>query len=81
MHRAKGLELRAVAVIACDADLLPLKSVMDGIVDSADRASFSEQERNLLYVALTRPHEYLFVSLSGRPSNLLLFDTSKDASP
>lgn len=74
MHRAKGLEFKAVAVIGCDQDLLPMKSVLDGIADPADRTSFAEQERNLLYVALTRPREHLFVSHSGRPSDLLHFE-------
>ncbi|MEQ1948807.1 MAG: 3'-5' exonuclease [Bryobacteraceae bacterium] len=71
MHRAKGLEYKAVAVIGCDKDILPLKSVLEGMPDPADRSAFSEQERNLLYVALTRPREHLFVSLTGLPSQLL----------
>jgi superfamily I DNA/RNA helicase len=71
MHRAKGLEFKAVAVIGCDAGLLPLRSVLDGIVDVADQGSFVEQERNLFYVAVTRAREQVLVTHSGRPSPLL----------
>jgi superfamily I DNA/RNA helicase len=71
MHRAKGLEFKAVAVIGCDADLLPLRSIHDGMADSAEQALFVEQERNLLYVSLTRAREQVLLSHAGQPSPLL----------
>lgn len=71
MHRAKGLEFKAVAIVGCDLGLLPLRSVLDSILDSADRALFVEQERNLLYVALTRAREQVLVTHTSRPSALL----------
>jgi superfamily I DNA/RNA helicase len=71
MHRAKGLEFKAVAVVGCDAGLLPLRSVVDGFTDPVERDSFVEQERNLLYVALTRAREQVIVTHASRPSALL----------
>jgi superfamily I DNA/RNA helicase len=71
MHRAKGLEFKAVAIVGCDAGLLPLRSVLDGLVDAADQGLFVEQERNLFYVAVTRAREQVFVTHSGRPSQFL----------
>jgi superfamily I DNA/RNA helicase len=71
MHRAKGLEFRAVAVVGCDDDVLPLESVLGEIVDGADRNNFLEQERQLLYVACTRARERLLVSASGKASRFL----------
>ena len=71
MHRAKGLEFKAVAVIGCDAGFLPLRSVLDGLVDAADQGLFVEQERNLFYVAVTRAREQVLVTHSGRPSQFL----------
>ena len=67
-HRAKGLEFKAVIVMGCDEGMLPRASVLDELVDEADRAAFVEQERQLLYVACTRARERLFVTYSGRPS-------------
>jgi superfamily I DNA/RNA helicase len=71
MHRAKGLEFKAVAIVGCDLELIPLRSVLDTIPDSTDRALFLEQERNLLYVALTRAREQVLVTYTRRPSDFL----------
>jgi superfamily I DNA/RNA helicase len=71
MHRAKGLEFKAVAIVGCDVGLLPLRSVLDGFTDPVERDLFVEQERNLLYVALTRAREQVIVTHASRPSALL----------
>lgn len=71
MHRAKGLEFKAVAIVGCDLAFLPLRSVLDGFTDSAERALFVEQERNLLYVALTRAREQVLVSHVAHASSFL----------
>ena len=71
MHRAKGLEFKAVAIVGCDAGLLPLRSVLDGFTDPVERDLFVEQERNLLYVALTRAREQVIVTHASRPSTLV----------
>src|SRR5690606_15553010 len=65
MHGAKGLEFRAVAIVGCDRNLLPLRTVASRIRDGADREEFVEQERHLLYVACTRARERLRVTWSG----------------
>jgi superfamily I DNA/RNA helicase len=54
MHGSKGLEFRAVALVGCDRNQLPLRSVASRIRDSADREEFVEHERHLLYVACPR---------------------------
>jgi superfamily I DNA/RNA helicase len=71
MHRAKGLEFKAVAVVGCDLGLMPLSTVLDGMTDLVDKNVFAEQERNLLYVALTRAREQLLITHTSRPSALL----------
>lgn len=71
MHRAKGLEFKVIIVMGCDEDMLPRASVLDDMVDEADRAVFIEQERQLLYVACTRARERLLVTYSGDPSQFL----------
>ena len=66
LHGAKGLEFRAVALVGCDENQLPLRSVAARIRDAADRQEFVEQERHLLYVACTRARERLRVTWSGK---------------
>jgi len=71
MHDAKGQEFRAVAVIACDADVLPSES---RLVEASDERALKEiydTERHLLYVAATRARERLWISASGKGSEFL----------
>ena len=62
MHLAKGLEFRAVAVMACDSEVIPLQSRVETIVDEADLEEVYNTERNLLYVASTRARDHLLVT-------------------
>jgi superfamily I DNA/RNA helicase len=62
MHDAKGLEFRAVAVMACDEDVLPDPARLADIGDMADLEAAYETERHLLYVACTRARDHLFVT-------------------
>lgn len=62
MHVAKGLEFRAVAVMACDDDALPSAARIAAIADEADLDHVYDTERHLLYVACTRARDRLLVS-------------------
>lgn len=62
MHFAKGLEFRAVAVMACDDEVLPLQERVERVTDEADLEEVYETERHLLYVACTRARDNLWVS-------------------
>lgn len=62
MHLAKGLEFRAVAVMACDDEVLPLQARIEAVGDDADLREVYDTERHLLYVACTRAREHLLVS-------------------
>jgi superfamily I DNA/RNA helicase len=62
MHLAKGLEFRAVVVMACDDDVIPLQARIDEIGDDADLEEVYETERHLLYVACTRAREHLLAT-------------------
>ena len=68
MHRAKGLEFKAVAVVGCSDDDIPDQDMLASSCDEADRNEILEQEINLLHVALTRPRERLLVTCTGKPS-------------
>jgi superfamily I DNA/RNA helicase len=62
MHLAKGLEFRAVAVMACDDEVIPLQARIEGVMDDADLEEVYNTERHLLYVACTRARDRLLVS-------------------
>ena len=62
MHLAKGLEFRAVAVMACDDQVVPLQSRIESVADTADLEDVYNTERHLLYVACTRARDHLLVT-------------------
>ena len=62
MHIAKGLEFRAVAVIACDDEIIPLQERIETVGDDADLKEVYDTERQLLYVACTRARDHLLVT-------------------
>jgi superfamily I DNA/RNA helicase len=71
MHLAKGLELRAVIVMACDDEVMPLQERIESVADSADLAEVYATERHLLYVACTRARDHLLVTAVDPASELL----------
>jgi mRNA-degrading endonuclease RelE of RelBE toxin-antitoxin system len=73
MHLAKGLEFRAVAVMACDDEVVPLQQRIDEVADEADLKEVYDTERHLLYVACTRARDRLFVT-GGEPASEFLDD-------
>jgi superfamily I DNA/RNA helicase len=62
MHLAKGLEFRAVVVMACDDEVIPLQERIETVGDEADLQEVYNSERHLLYVACTRARDLLFVT-------------------
>lgn len=62
MHIAKGLEFRAVVVMACDDEIIPLQERIETVADDADLEDVYNTERHLLYVACTRARDHLLVS-------------------
>ena len=62
MHLAKGLEFRAVAVMACDDEVIPLQERIESVADDADLQEVYDTERHLLYVACTRARDHLLVT-------------------
>jgi superfamily I DNA/RNA helicase/mRNA-degrading endonuclease RelE of RelBE toxin-antitoxin system len=62
MHLSKGLEFRAVAVMACDDEVLPLQARIEDVTDEGDLEEVYDTERHLLYVACTRARDHLLVT-------------------
>ncbi len=73
MHLAKGLEFRAVAVMACDDEIIPSQQRIAAVADEADLEEVYNTERHLLYVACTRARDHLLVT-SVEPASEFLDD-------
>ncbi len=73
MHLAKGLEFRAVGVMACDDEVIPLQERIEAVADEADLEDVYSTERHLLYVACTRARDHLLVT-STEPASEFLGD-------
>ena len=71
MHLAKGLEFRAVVVMACDDEVLPLQERIESVSDESDLEEVYNTERHLLYVACTRARDHLLVTSGDAPSEFL----------
>jgi superfamily I DNA/RNA helicase len=57
MHLAKGLEFRAVVVMACDDEIIPSQARIETVADDSDLEEVYDTERHLLYVACTRARD------------------------
>ena len=62
MHLAKGLEFRAVVVMACDEDIIPNANRIKALTDGSDLEEVIATERHLLYVACTRARDHLLIT-------------------
>jgi len=71
MHLAKGLEFRAVVVMACDDEIIPLQERIESVTDDSDLEEVYNTERQLLYVACTRARDHLMVTSGGAASEFL----------
>ena len=71
MHLAKGLEFRAVAVMACDDEVIPLQERIGMVGDDGDLQEVYDTERQLLYVACTRARDRLLVTGAAPASEFL----------
>jgi superfamily I DNA/RNA helicase len=71
MHRAKGLEFAAIAMVDINADIVPPRWLIEGAPDAVIRKSVVDADKALLHVSATRAKKRLFVSTSGQASELI----------
>lgn len=71
LHSAKGLEFRAVAVVACDDSNIPLQAALDLASEPDETRLTHERELSLLYVGCTRARDQLLITWSGTRSRFL----------
>jgi superfamily I DNA/RNA helicase len=72
-HLAKGLEFKAVVVMACDDEVIPLQSRIEIVMDESDLQEVYDTERHLLYEACTRARDRLMVT-SVEPASEFVAD-------
>jgi superfamily I DNA/RNA helicase len=77
MHLAKGLEFRAVVVMACDESVLPDAERIEAASDPSDLEDIYNSERQLLYVACTRARDRLLITNADAASEFLRDFTAK----
>jgi len=71
MHRAKGLEFKVVFVVDASDAIIPNQFVLGKMRDQGDFDAAYQRERQLLYVAMTRARDELFITYVGQPSPFL----------
>ncbi|GHJ47254.1 DNA helicase [Catellatospora sp. TT07R-123] len=72
MHGMKGLEFQCLAVVGLDDAVLPAPhAVISAAEDPHGHLQDMQRERCLVFVALTRARDMLYLSHSGQPSTLL----------
>jgi UvrD-like helicase C-terminal domain len=83
MHLAKGLEFRAVVVMACDDEVIPSQQRIETVADEADLEDAYNTERHLLYVAdrggdrtsvVSSPSPLCPLFVARSPSSELIFE-------
>ncbi|MCG3193080.1 MAG: ATP-dependent DNA helicase Rep [Thermoanaerobaculia bacterium] len=81
MHRAKGLEFKAVIISNCQEGCLPSPAALKEADSPAEREILLALERQLLYVSLTRARDEAIVTWCGEPSPFLsaLLQTQRTA--
>jgi len=62
MHSAKGLEFKVVFILGASDDLLPFFPPAQQDMPPEERSAHIEQERRLLYVAVTRARDLLYIT-------------------
>ncbi len=66
MHRAKGLEFEAVAIVGLNSPHVPFKRELEEAPDAASKRRILERERSLVHVAATRAKSHLHASWVGQ---------------
>ncbi len=71
MHLSKGLEFKAVIVMACDENVIPNHLRIKDAENENELKEIYSRERYLLYVACTRARDFLLISSSRTSSEFI----------
>jgi superfamily I DNA/RNA helicase len=59
MHRSKGLDFTAIAIVRVNDDAVPPKWLLNQVPDAAIKRSIVNAEKSLIHVAVTRAKKRL----------------------
>jgi len=68
IHRVKGLEFDQVILASANDGLIPLSYALDGKADQVSQRQAENEERSLVYVAITRARKSAVVISYGKTS-------------
>lgn len=79
VHAIKGLEAELVYLIGVNVNMYPCKAQEHPVLDSVKNDTYDkyEEERRLLYVAMTRAKNQLVINSFSTPSSFLTIDVKK----
>ncbi|MEJ6949415.1 3'-5' exonuclease [Natronospora cellulosivora (SeqCode)] len=68
MHSIKGFEFKVVFLVGMNEDMVPYKYHLNKLEHSREIEDFKNKERSLLYVAMTRARDHLYILSSKQKS-------------
>lgn len=71
MHSIKGFEFKVVLLIGINDDMLPYKKHIESLKNDKEIDAFMQQEKSLLYVAITRARDLIYILSSNNRSELV----------
>ncbi len=71
MHSIKGFEFKAVFIISANDENIMAKSVMERFTDERETNEFIRSEKSLIYVAITRARDMVYITGSPTVSSYI----------
>ncbi len=71
MHSIKGFEFKVVFLIGINDDMLPYKKHIENLKHEKEIEAFIQQEKSLLYVAITRARDLVYILSSKNRSEFV----------
>jgi restriction endonuclease Mrr len=71
MHNSKGLEFKIVFLVEANEEMIPPEWELESLEDEDDKTELMKLERSLLYVAMTRARDKVYITSFGALTKFL----------